>query len=235
MLSQNPGIRDRASALAGAFALLMLVTGNSDEAQSQERAALAPQELQLVTKAALSDARVRGLLGPGEPTVVSTDPTLDKSMADAFLSDEAAKRPQRQASVLLWNRKSGKAARALIQIPEGKVVQATPVATRDVPLLESEIEEALELVKGKESFKRAAGVDISRFHVEESGSGSRAPYVAQALPVRGTLPTDPCTEDRCLDLIFRVEEGYLPLRAQVNLTRRSVELAGQSGQGAHHE
>jgi hypothetical protein len=66
-----------------------------------------------------SDRRVRELLGPGEPTVVSADASLDKAQAEAFLDDEKAKPPERRASVLLWNRKSGRAARALIGLAGG--------------------------------------------------------------------------------------------------------------------
>jgi hypothetical protein len=43
-----------------------------------------------------------------------------------------------------------------------------------------------------------------------------------------SAPNDPCSHDRCLDLIFRGEKSsYLALRADVDLTKQTVALHGR--------
>jgi hypothetical protein len=221
------------------FRLLLLLifasTRQLGAAQQLEAASMTVTEQQAASREALADRRVRILLGEGEPTVVSTDAIVDKVQAEAFLAGNKPEPPARQASVLFWNRKTGKAARALVALPKGGVLEAVPVNVRDVPVIKEEVQEALDLAKADSSFRRAAGVDVSRFRVAEPGSTSAESYVAQALPLRGTESSDPCTQDRCLDLIFRVENGYLPVRAHIDLTRRQVQLEGSKDRGTHHE
>ncbi len=45
-------------------------------------------------------------------------------------------------------------------------------------------------------------------------------------PLRSVDPNDACSRNRCLDLIFRTETGYLPVRADVDLTAQTVAVHG---------
>jgi hypothetical protein len=216
------------------LALLSLLA-SAGAAQQENAASFSAADQQAAIKAVLSNRQVRSILGAGEPLVVAAETDVDKSEAEAFVEGSRTEPPARRLSVLLWNRKTGKAARALLAIPGQQLIEAVPVSQHDVPIVREEVEEALALVKADAAAQRAAGIDLARFHVSEPGSTAAESYVAQALPLRGSQPSDPCTEDRCLDLVFRVEDGYLPLRAHVDLTRRLVEVEGSGARGAHHE
>ena len=84
----------------------------------------------------------------------------------------------------------------------------------------------LALAKANPELRRAVGETLDRFAILEPGSEERVPFAAQVLPVVSTNRNDPCSTDRCVDLIFRTENGYLPLRAHVDLTRRAVAVHG---------
>jgi hypothetical protein len=71
-------------------------------------------------------------------------------------------------------------------------------------------EQALALAKSDAGVRRAVGDTLERYELLESGSEARVPFIAQALPLRSSDPRDLCSIDRCLDLIFRTENGYLP-------------------------
>jgi hypothetical protein len=77
------------------------------------------------------------------------------------------------------------------------------------------------------------GGRLDQFTILESGSDARVPFAAQALPLRSTNPRDPCSTDRCLDLIFRTEEGYLSVRAHVDLTKRTATIENKQDGGQH--
>lgn len=177
-----------------------------------------------LSSAALADTHVRHLLGPGEATVVSVDRQVDKAEAIDYLDGKTDKAPGVQATVLLWNRHTGQAVRALLSAATVRVLSVEPVKAVDVPLIPEEIDEALALAKASSVMQKAVGESLSRYQLVRSGEDDGKPLRALALPVRGIDPKDPCTAGRCLDLLFRGEQGYLGLRAQVNLSRRAVTV-----------
>ena len=127
-------------------ALMVLCTAVVSPAKAGEAVAFA-LDARALSSAALADARVRHLLGPGEVSVVSVDRQFDKAEASAYLDGETDKPPVLRATVLLWNRHTRLAARALQSAPGARVLDVSVVNASDVPLIPEEIDEALALAK----------------------------------------------------------------------------------------
>ncbi len=219
----------RAAAFRGrraAATLLILIPLTASAAGAVSASGLTQAQRSVAVKIASTDSRTRELLGPGEPTVVSIDSAFDKTEADAFLSGQDPI-PAPRATVLLWNRATGKAARVTLSGGDAKAVGAEAVRLEDVPLMPDEVDQALTLAQADAAVKEAIGASLPRFRMATPGAVA-APYSASALPLRSSDPKDPCATHRCLDLIFRVEQGFLPLRVEVDLTLHSVRLEGPS-------
>jgi hypothetical protein len=200
-------------------------------AQSQPSAsaagAAAPmtvEEKVAVEKAVLSDQRIRVIVGSGQTRVITADVEVDKAEAEAFLAGTSEKPPTRRVTIVVFNVQANRAARSLVSLAESRILSVQRVNASDVPFTREDADQALVLAKADAAVRRAIGETLDRFQILDSGDEARVPYAAQALPLRSTDPRDPCRVDRCLDLIFRTESGYLPVRAHVNLTKRSVAV-----------
>jgi hypothetical protein len=194
--------------------------------------AITSQERLAVEQAALADPRVRAIVGEGQARIATAGVELDKAEAEAFLSGRSTTPPTRRVTVVLTNPQTQQAARVLIEPSQNRVLSVESAPAADVPFLRDDAQEALALAKADPNLRRAVGETLDRYELLESGSEARLPFAAQALPLRSTDPRDLCSVDRCIDLIFRTENGYLSLRAHVDLTRRTVEIHGGSG-GQH--
>jgi hypothetical protein len=133
-------------------------------------------------------------------------------------------------SVVVFNERTNRAATATLSPGRDRVLAVETLRANEVPFVREDAEQALTLAKASAEVRRAVGADLERFTIVESGSDDRAAFVAQALPLRSTAAGDPCTNDRCVDLIFRTENGYLGVRAHVDLTKRNVTVAQDGGQ-----
>jgi hypothetical protein len=179
-----------------------------------------------VENAARSDARVRAIVGEGQLRIIITSMEIDKAEAEAFLASESATPPRRRVSVVLFNTQTNQAAHALVSPSDNRVISAGSISASDIPLVRGDADQALALAKADTGLRRVIGDTLERYEILESGSDARVPFAAQTLPLRSTDPRDFCSVDRCLDLIFRGEFGFLPVRAHVNLTKRTVEVHG---------
>lgn len=193
-------------------------------------APLTHEESMVVGKVALADPRTRAIVGAGPARVITADVEPDKAEAEAYLAGTASSPPTRRVSVVLFNTQTNRAARALVSPQQNLVLAVQPIEVSDVPFVRDDVDEALELAKRDPAVRRVVGDTLDRFKVLDSGSNVTVPFAAQALPLRSTNPHDQCTVHRCLDLIFRTEHGYLPVRAHVDLTKRSVTVEGR---GSH--
>lgn len=189
-------------------------------------APITSDERQGAERTALSDPRVRETVGQGELRVLTTDAEIDKGEAERFLADASAMPPIRRVVVVLFNRQTNKAARALVSLSENRVLAVDSIAPADVPMAREDADQALALAKASPDLRRAIGDALDQYAILDSASEERVPFAAQALPVRSSNRNDPCSVDRCLDLIFRTATGYLPWRAHVDLTRRTVAVHG---------
>ena len=195
-------------------------------------ASITTEEKLLIERAVLSDPRIRAIVGEGRPRITSTDVQFDKAEAEAFLTGRSTTLPTRRVTVVLINPQTQQAARALIELSQNRLLTVESIAASDVPFLPDEAEQALALVKADVNVRRAVGDSLDRYVILESGNEARVPFAAQALPLRSTDPRDICSINRCVDLIFRTELGYLPFRALVDLTARTVEMHSSTG-GQH--
>jgi hypothetical protein len=198
----------------------------------QPLAAMTTDERLAVERSVVADARVRAIIGEGQPRVTTTAVEVDKAEAEAFLAGQTTTPPTRRVTVVLTNPQTQQAARALIDPSQNRVLAVESIAAADIPFVRDDADQALALAKADPNVRRAVGDTLDRYELLESGSDARIPYAVQALPLRSTDPRDVCSVDRCIDLIFRTENGYLPLRAHVDLTRRTVEIHGGAG-GQH--
>ena len=198
------------------------------QAQPQGRAAppITAEEKAAVERAVLSYSRIQTLLGTGQPRVVTTEVEPDKGEAENFLTGRSATPPTRRVAVVMSNPQTSKAVRALVAVPQNQVVSVESIRPADIPLVRDDAEQALALAKATPQLRQAVGDTIDRYAILEPGSQAQVPFAAQVLPVVSTSRNDPCASNRCVDLIFRTENGYLPVRAHVDLTRRTVAVHG---------
>ncbi len=191
-------------------------------------APMSAEEKDAVEKAVLSDQRIRAVVGSGKTRIITTDVEVDKAEAETFLAGTSEKLPTRRVTVVVFNVQANRAARALVSLAESRVLSVQRINASDVPFAREDADQALVLAKADAVVRRAIGETLDRFQILDSGDETRVPYAAQALPLRSTDPRDPCSVDRCLDLIFRTENGYLSLRAHVNLTKRTVAVPSRA-------
>jgi hypothetical protein len=220
-----------------AGALLAILTCSETGLAEVQRAAgpagsITTEEKLLIERMVLADPRIRAIVGEGQPRITSTDVQVDKAEAEAFLTGRSTTLPTRRMTVVLINPQTQQAARALIELAQNRVLTVESIAASDVPFLEDEAQQALALAKTDVNVRRAIGDSLDRYVILESGNEARVPFAVQALPLRSTDPRDVCSINRCVDLIFRTEQGYLPFRAHVDLTARTVEIHGGTG-GQH--
>ena len=196
---------------------------------------LTAEERTALEGAVLSDKRVRQIFGEEKPRFIITEAETDKAEAEAFLAGTTEKRPSRRVSVALFDPKTNRAAHVTVLFEERRILEVQEIKAEDVPLSREDAEDAFSLAKANAELRRALGERMEQFQLADPSKDVRDPYVAEALPLRSTNPRDPCSKDRCLDLIFRTEEGYLPFRAHVDLTKRTVRLeTKQRHEGGEH-
>ena len=222
--------------LAPSLALASQLRSAQEAPAKAKPGAPTAEERSSIESTVLSDKRVRQIVGEEKPRIFIADPETDKAEAEAFLAGTTEKRPSRRVRVAVFNPKTNKAANVLISLDQRRVLEVEEIKADEVPFSREDAEEALVLAKASPEVRRAVGDKLEQFNLLESGSDARMPFAAQALPLRSSDPHDPCSTDRCLDLIFRTEEGYLPVRAHVDLTKRTVTVeSGKRYEGGEHQ
>jgi hypothetical protein len=160
-------------------------------------------------------------------------PEVDKAEAQAFLTGDRVQPPAMRVTALVLN-PAGTVARRVVVLPaeNNRVVSVEQVPPAAVPFSEDDLAAAWALTQREPTVQRALGGESGRFRTLSAAAGAAAPepYAVEALPLRSTDPKDPCSRDRCLDLIFRTPDGYLSTRAHVNLTRQTVAAQGTERQ-----
>ena len=225
------------------FALLTLVfaavcvwgqTQETAPARGGQTATVTAEQRVVIEKAVSSDARVQRVVGTERPRILVSETQVDKAEAEAFLAGTSEKQPARLVNVVVFNPKTNKAVHALMSMEQPRVLEVEEIAAVDVPLTREDADDALALAKADAEVRRAVGPELERFVILPPGSDERAPYVADVLPLHSGDRSDPCSTDRCLDLVFRSEGSYLPLRASVDLTKRTVKLTSSTQHRGEH-
>lgn len=217
--------------LAPGLALASQSRSVQEATTSSKPVTMTAEERSRIESTVLSDKRVRQIVGEEKPRILITDAETDKAEAEAFLAGTTDKRPSRRVSVAVFNPKTNKAAHVLVLLDERRILEVQEIKAEDVPFSHEDAEDAWALAKENAEVRRALGDKLEQFKLLDPGTDTRVAFAVQALPLRSTNPRDPCSTDRCLDLIFRTEEGYLPLRVHVDLTKRTVTLESRQ----HHE
>ncbi len=122
-----------------------------------------------------------------------------------------------------------------MSLEQQRLLEVREIEAVDVPLTREDADDALALAKANPEVRRAVGPDLEKFVILQPGSDERVAFAAEVLPLRSGDRSDPCSTDRCLDLVFRTESGYLPFRASVDLTKRTVKLNSSQHAGGQHE
>jgi hypothetical protein len=211
------------------FACTVVATalwGQGGPGAARQTISMTSEERSLVERTALTDPRVRRIVGEEKPQVLVSEPQVDKAEAEAFLAGTTDKPPSHLVTVVVFNPKTDRAVRVFIWFERHSIMEVQEIKATDVPLSRADAEAALALAKASPDIRRIVGDRLDQFVILDSGGDAHVPFAAQVLPVATTDPNDPCFADRCLELIFRTETGYLPVRAYVDLTRRTVKPAG---------
>ena len=189
------------------------------------------EERALAERSVLQDARVRRIIGAERPRILVSAAEYDKTEANAFLAGTREQPPERRLLLHLINPQSTLAAEVLVTLAGGqaRVLGVERRAGADIPFLREDAAAALDLARRDPEVRRAVGDRLDRFELVDPAADTTAPLVAEPLPIRASDPRDACAIGRCLEFVFRADGAYLPLRARVNLTQRSVSVQGEPG------
>jgi len=166
---------------------------------------LTAEERKDAERLARSDERVRELLGErGRLSYVEFLPIKP--------ADEAATTIPRHAEVVFSRLDADYGVRAVVALESNSVVSADRVNGDNVPLTETDLEEAREIALQSAEVRSAVGTRMEQAKVE-------------GLRILATDEKDPCFHRRCLRLMFKVGNDYLsePI-VIVNLSTNSVIL-----------
>src|SRR5262245_21286515 len=109
--------------------------------------ALTADERTAVERATLSDQRIREIVGSGQLRVISTVMEPDKAEAEAALEGRSQSAPTRRATVVLFDPRANRAARAQVVLPANRIAAVERIAPSDVPFGTEDGTEALALAK----------------------------------------------------------------------------------------
>ena len=217
--------RQTIAASAALFCALAVPAAAQEQsaAPAARAAGFTDAERSALVRQITADARVHAIVGD-RPRVIVGEPAYDKLQLERYSRTENAAPPAREIPVILFNAQTNRAAHALATA-DGRILRVEAISPTLVPYTPEDASLALDLAR------RSAGARIpnaDRF-VADTGTEAteRAEYLAQILPLRTTATSDPCSRDRCVDVIFRKPSGYLRFRAHVDLTRRTVQMTGR--------
>jgi len=210
-------------------------TPETAQGRTAETRSVTAEQRGLIERAVVSDARVTRVVGTEKPRILVSETQVDKAEAQAFLAGTTEKQPARFVNVVVFNPRTNKAVHALMSVEQPRVLEVEEIAAVDVPLTREDADDALALAKADPQVRRAVGPELERYVLLPPGSDERAPYVADVLPLHSVDKSDPCSTDRCLDLVFRSETIYLPFRASVDLTKRTVKISRSTQHAGDHQ
>lgn len=132
----------------------------------------------------------------------------------------------RHAAVYLGSRDYRRGAWVLVDLRVGAVAEVRPVPASDVPFNQEDLADAWNLARQNRDLSALMGQRLASFRVKGAGTDAVAlENEVLGLPIRGTLPEDPCTTHRCLALIFRQGNTFLEgVEVVVDLTAGSANL-----------
>jgi len=189
---------------------------------------LTEDQIRSIERLVLGHAGVKSIFAGAAPRVIVGEPELDKAEAQAYLTGDRAEPPSATVETLLLDTQSNVARRVTVSPSENRVLSVEEIAATLVPFTTDDLHAAWNLASRDPAVRQALGTNVERYHVAAPSGAEGEAFVIQALPLLSSDPNDPCSRDRCLDLIFRGEKSsYLALRAHVDLTKQTVALHGR--------
>lgn len=182
-----------------------------------------------IERVILANPDIRTAFPDGRLRVIISQPEPVKSESQAFLTGQRVEPPSSYVTVLVLDSTRNVARRVTVSQQGNRVLSVQPVEPNMVPFGEEDLIAAWGLAQRNPELQRFLTGYAGRFRPLAPASEAVEPFAVEPLPLRSIDPKDLCTRDRCLDLIFRTPDGYLPLRAHVNLTRGTVTVARRQG------
>jgi Cu2+-containing amine oxidase len=226
--------------LASAMLCLGLVAaGNAQRPEPRqlppsERAALDPltaEEEAMAVRIARADGRVKEALAAENVRVVSVVPVLMKRGE----SHEKLDLHQREIEVTLFQPQKEVGARVVVNLRQNSVASVQRLAAHQVPFTSDDLNDAFQLALRDPQVQRALGESAQSFHVQGqrgvTAETAATANVVTGLPLRSSDPNDPCSKDRCLQLLFRRGNDFLsePV-VTVNLSKKQVVIERRHSQ-----
>ena len=174
---------------------------------------LTPAEREAAARIADGDPRVRELVG-SRARRIYVEFIAPKNVAPGTNPDVPA---GRYAEVVYIRYDNNVGVRALVELANGRVVDATRVSGRGVPINLDEVEEAARIALADGRVAALLGDRAGRFRVARAPAGLQEVNDAriEGLRTLGSTPEDPCTEHRCIVLFFRERNRYIHLNEVV--------------------
>jgi len=182
-----------------------------------------------IERVILANPDIRTAFPDGRLRVIISQPEPVKSESQAFLTGQRVEPPSSYVTALVLDPARNVARRITVSQQGNRVLSVQPVEPNTVPFGEEDLIAAWGLAQRNAELQRSLTGYAGRFRPLSPASEAVEPFAVEPLPLRSIGPKDLCTRDRCLDLIFRTPDGYLPLRAHVNLTRGTVTVARRQG------
>jgi hypothetical protein len=213
---------------------LFLVSGLAQKREVQPRPGqsriapldpLTPEEIELATRIANQDARVKEALGGGRTQLIQIEFLALKSGDYREAKQPEELKVGRHAAVIFYRYDQDLGIHAIVDLEKNSVDQVTKLEGRVIPLGAAEVAEAFNLALRNERVIQLLGARIKEFRVAGLAGNERPENRVEGLRMVAASPRDPCYKHRCLDLIFHQREGYLAgTEVTVDLTAQTVRV-----------
>lgn len=186
---------------------------------------LTPDETELAAQIASSDTRVKEALGKGRQLLVQVLFLALKSPDYRETNEPAQMKIGRHAAVLFYIYESDRGLHVVVDLEQRAVSQITRLEGIAVPLAYQELTEAFDLALRNQKVRGLLGARVSEFQVAPLSFKERPRSLVEGLRVVAASPSDPCFKHRCIDLLFRLPQGYLTGNTvTVDLTAQTVRV-----------
>lgn len=230
----SPGIRwKRIGSAVGSVLLFTGSIASGAESSSPESLITKLDQVQLKTieRMVLAHPEVQSCLHGSTPRVIVGEPEVDKGEAQAYLTNERREPPTTIVRVLILDAEGKVARRVTVGPNQGRVLSVEMISPALVPFGSEDVQAAWNLASRDPAVREALGSDADRFRLASPDGSAGESFIIEALPLRSIDPNDPCSQNRCLDLIFRGKDSsYLPMRVAVDLTQRTAAIEGRKPQ-----
>lgn len=188
---------------------------------------LTAAERQQAGDVARADGRVKELLGGGRTRLVYVDFIAIKPPNASAAPDSPVKPLAigRHADVVFYRYDDDSGVRALVDLQQRAVVQASRIESAEVPLNAEDLSDSMALALKSDAVTLLLGADAKTFQTQDSGRGGvRVRNIVRGLRVVASSDSDPCWKHRCVQLFFRRGDVYLIDSVVVDLTAQQSRV-----------